>query len=80
MSDGRYVDDEFFLTVNPKELVGNILIVGSNSTGSTVNRLSGKIKVLADMAGINGNDFMGSLRVSPLCTDAVLQKFTKIVE
>src|SRR3989304_2377534 len=59
------INREFILTVNPEEFVYPFLIISGNCTSSRIYCFTGKIKILADMPGINSNDLMRGNSIAP---------------
>src|SRR3989304_7505833 len=59
------INCEFILSINPEEFVYPFLIISGNCANSRIYCFAGKIKILADMPGINRNDLMRGNSVTP---------------
>ena len=62
------VNGKFILSINAEKSIQCRLIVSGNGAGAGANRLTAKIQVLADVADVYGNYFMGCKAIAPFHT------------
>lgn len=54
-----------FFTIDSKQLVHRLLIIGGNSAGPRVKSFACQIEILADVTGIKQDNPVGSLQITP---------------
>jgi len=62
----RQIDREFRFTVHTKQRIRRLLVIRGHGTRTGANAFAGQVEILADVTGIQGNDLITGLAVSPL--------------